>query len=339
MVTEAHLTRSASDLAPAGAATVRVRWLDPASGRELTAEAALQDIVHEGLILVRRQGVPFPAPGQVLRLVFQTVDGPFVMHAKTARLVGPNAALVRPMTDARLHERRRWPRVSLPPVELRLRHGADDFTTGRVLDLSARGARFETGLFVTSGDRLDVELRWAEHCIAATALVIAAVDAGSGLRLCRCRFEGLEPEQESELALLIHELLPAPAPRIARLHLNTVPTTASVLLLGEWVEGEPFEIRIGELGVSLIRFTSERPIRIGSMLRIDLAIDGAPPFVADAEVLSVEPTSGGWKYDAKLRSLSDPARRAIMANIVRYLVMQRSREAGSDEAESASTGH
>jgi hypothetical protein len=326
MVAEQRLAGIVSDSTPPSSATVRVRWLDPASGRELDTEAALQDIVHDGLIVVRRQGAPLPAPGQVLRLVFQTDNGPFVMHAKTARQLGTNAALVRPMTDARLHERRRWPRVALPPVELHLRHGDRDVVSARVLDLSVRGARFETDLRVASGDQLEFELRWGEKRIGGTAVVIAAVDPGTGVRLCRCRFEGLEPDHESELALLIHDLLPAASPRVARLHLNQVPTTASVLLLGEWVEGDPFEIQVRELGVSLVRFTSKRQVPSGAILRIDLTIDGAPPFVVDAEVRSVEPVSGGWQYDAKLRALSDAARRVIMANIVRFLVTQSHRE-------------
>ncbi|MDW8254142.1 MAG: PilZ domain-containing protein [Chloroflexota bacterium] len=314
------------------AALVRARWQDPASGRELSAETALQDIVHEGLILVRQWGAHLPDPCHVVRLIFPTDQGPFVVHAKVVRLIGPHAALVRPMTDARLHERRRWPRVTLPPVQLRIYRQDGAAGAGRVLDLSVRGIRFETELALVSGDRCRLELTWEDRRIPAAAVVIAAVDAGTAAAIYRCRFEEISPEAEDELALLVNELLPSRPQRVARLHLNQIPATASILLLGEWVEGEPFEIRLLELGVSMVRFTSGRRLPPGTLLRIDLVVDGAPPFVVDAEVNAAEEASPEWHYEAKLRTLSDVARRAILANVVRSLLTKRSRELCADAA-------
>ncbi|GIW06769.1 MAG: hypothetical protein KatS3mg060_1574 [Dehalococcoidia bacterium] len=326
MLTERRSTAGVLAEAEPRAASVLVRWLDPVNGRETDAEAALQDILHDGIILVRRSGAALPDHGSVIRLVVMTMDGPFVIHAKVARRIGPNAALVRPMTDTRLQERRRWPRVNLPPVELTIHSDGAAPVSPRVLDLSLRGARFESTVAFSSGDRLSITLRWNGHRISVTAMVIAAVDRGDGISIYRCRFESLDRAAEGELALLINDLQPGRPARVARLHLNRVPTMASLLLLGGRAEGDPFEIRLVELGATTMRFTSGRRLQRGAILQLDIAVSDAPPFVVDAEVTSVEEISGGFAYDAKLRVVSDVARSTILSSIVRFLISERSRE-------------
>jgi hypothetical protein len=326
MLTERPAPATTVGLVNPRVTSVLVRWLDPASGREIDANASLQDIVHDGIVIVRRRGPALPDCGQIVRIVLLTVDGPFVIHAKVARRIGPAAALVRPLTEARLVERRRWPRVTDPPVELRVQRPEGEPVTPRVLDLSVRGVRFEARVPFWSGERLSASLRWSGHQMETTVVIAAAVDLGNGAWVCRCRFETSDPALENELALLISELLPVKPLRVARLRLNRVPASATVILLGNWVEGDAFEIHLAELGASTMRFTSSRRLKLGTLLRVELVVDQPEPVMVEAEVIAVEEGAERWSYEARFRSLPEAVRRSILSSVVQFLITQRASE-------------
>ncbi|GIW09772.1 MAG: hypothetical protein KatS3mg061_0829 [Dehalococcoidia bacterium] len=312
--------------APGLGAPVVLRWVDPHSGRDTDCTGSLEEILPEGLIVVRRSGSN-PAlldRGQVARLLVSTVDGPFVLHTRVARAHRQGAVLLRPLTDPRLQERRRAPRVPNPPVRL-LVTGAGKSWEARVLDLSVRGVRWVAPRAVAAGARLALELELnQQHRIALGAIVIATAEAPDGECICRCRFEHLSLEAENELALFVSSQLPRPPERVARLQLSRLPARAAILLLREYVEGEPFEVRLIELGVSAARFVSPRYLEVGTQLRLELAMPDTPLFAVDAEVrASGESGPDGRVYDARLLDISEFARRTILAHVVRFLVTDR----------------
>ncbi|MFN8535760.1 MAG: PilZ domain-containing protein [Dehalococcoidia bacterium] len=324
MVTERRQGFETEDLTEQVRAAIGVRWIDPHTGRDTEAKATIQDILPEGIVIVRLAGPALPERGQVVRLMMQTTTGPFVLHAKVFRTANQHMALVRPITDPRFHERRRAPRAPNPSI--RLQSGGAPIS--QVLDVSAHGARFIAPTPAEVGDRLNLELELdGGQRIAVVATVVASGAGDSGEPVVRCRFDELGPDQAREIVGYVTAQFGRQPERTARLRLDRLPATAVVLVRGEWIEGDPFEVRMLELGVSLARFSSERRLSIGATVRLEITIPGTPVLTIEAEIADVGTDPGNPLYEARLPSLSEAARRAILSNVIRFLAAASIRSA------------
>jgi hypothetical protein len=297
-------------------AAVTVRWIDPLTGIERVADGRVERISGDGIVLI--VGVdPGDLPGRrrIVRLLLETSEGPFVIHAQVAEHRG-QLLVIQPVTEARFHDRRRGVRIPDPPIAAELT--GDRPAAIQIVDISKRGVRFVSPQAIEPESRLPIVLHLdGDTVVRVVAVVIAAWrdDDDSGWR-CRCRFESVDDEEA--LSAFV-DAQPIQTRRAAKIEMDHLTATAVRF------SGEQFSVQVDDLSLSGIRFETDQPVIAGDHIELHIRVNEGEPIVVSVTVNEVTNGAIPGRIVCKgaLDAVPERARRTILASTIRFLVVDR----------------